>query len=70
MLTLQAAHDEMPAGQGLEMIREGGIDRRAADGARIGAAWAATFSLTTTPKRAAICEISRATTGADRAVTP
>ena len=37
---------------------------------RIGAAWAATFSLTTTPKRAAICEISRATTGAGRAATP
>ncbi len=37
---------------------------------RIGAAWAATFSLTTTPKRAAICEISRTTTGAERAATP
>ena len=37
---------------------------------RIGAACAATFSLTTTPKRAAICEISRATIGADWALRP
>ena len=37
---------------------------------RIGAAWAASFSLTTTPKRAAIYEISRAMTGADWALRP
>ena len=37
---------------------------------RIGAACAATFSLTTTPKRAATCEISRATIGADWALRP
>src|ERR1700679_1608713 len=34
MQTLQAPHDEMPAGQGLEMIGEGGVDRRAADRAQ------------------------------------
>ena len=31
MLTLQAPDDEMPARQRLEMVGEGGVDRRAAD---------------------------------------
>src|ERR1700722_5155185 len=34
VLALQAPDDEMPAGQGLEMIGEGGVDRRAADRAQ------------------------------------
>ena len=60
----------MAAGQRLEMIGEGGVDSRAADRADNRTACAATFSLTTTPKRAAICEISRTMTGADWAPTP
>ena len=52
------------------MVGEDGVDRGAADRAQTGAAWAASFSLTTTPKRAAICEINRAMTGADWAATP
>ena len=55
----------MAARQRLEVVGEGGVDRGAATAPRIGAACAATFSLTTTPKRAAICEISRATIGAE-----
>ena len=31
MLALQAPHDEMAAGEGLEMVGEGGVDGRAAD---------------------------------------
>ena len=64
MAALEAADDEMAARQVLEMFGEGEIDRRAADGAEIGTAWAANFSPATTPKRAAIWVISRAMSGA------